>query len=633
MGWTTMVIIGGAYLVSTAVLAHQNGFTDHGVAVPVAENRGIAITRNANSKNLVIACSLDNSAQGWILVTDIDTGETRQYYYPEGVPNSAPFASLLSRNGRFYTCAGPTLLEFDPTSCEWTFHGVPAPSEAAYTREAFADSQDGRIYAGSYPNCHLISFDPLTKEMIDHGPMDAQEHYLSYLAVDPSGWVYCGIGTARYNIIAYNPKTGERRQIVNEEERKLGNGYVYLGTDGKAYGCAGERWYRLFEGNATPIAEEVAAPRAPTGVIDWEWDHVRGAFPDGRTLRRYNLPERWLEIEDPRTKKIQRMHFDYHSGGANITSLVAGPKGMVYGSSSHPMHFFAYNPPKNMLKDYGPIERIGGGNFCAMAVQGQYVAGAAYDGGYFYLYDTTKSWNGEKGDNPNPRLLAQYQGDIDRPRTALGHPDGDHVLMAGYMGYGMRGGGLGIYDLATGTSTLITHKDLIPDQSTVTLKALPNGDLVGGTSVETPGGGHPTAREGVLYIMDWKSREVVFQIVPVLGAREVFSLEVDPDGLVYGLASGSEFFVFDPKGKKVVYRESMAQYGGLPRPALLGGPDEQIYALFTKAIVRIEPRTFRHQKLADAPGEISSGIAIQRQCLYFAIGSHLWSYSLMENEK
>ncbi len=619
-----------AMLISVVILlptsAAQNGFTDHGVAAPVAESRGVVTLQDNQGACLVIACSLDRSPRGWILVTDIDTKQTQQYYYPEGVPNSPPYASLLSRNGRFYTCAGKTLLEFDPNSRRWTFHGVPAPSESCYTGSAFADGPDGLIYAGSHPHCHLVSFDPRTKKMADYGPMDPQEHYFSYLAFDSAGWAYCGIGTARCNIVAYNPKTGERRQIVPEADRKLGTGYVYAGTDGKAYGRAGDQWYRMFEGRATAIKQDEAGPHAPSGAIGW--GNKAGTFPDGRKLRHYNLPERRLEVEDPQTKQVTSLSLDYKSEGASITSLVAGPDGKVYGSSCHPMHFFAYDPATDALQDWGPIARIGGGNFCALAAQGRYVVGAAYCGGYFYLYDTAKPWNGEQGEHPNPRLLAQYEGDITRPRTALAHPDGRHVLMAGFMGYGRRGGGMGIYDLTDGKSTLITHRDLIPDQSTITLKALPNGNLVGGTSIATPGGGHPTAKEGVLYIMDWETKKVVFQTVPVPGAAEVFSLEVGPKGLVYGLASGSQFFVFEPRSKQIVHRESMAEYGGLPRPALIRGPDDNIYAIFTKAIVKIEPKAFQHDKLADAPTGISAGLAIIGGRLYFAGGSHLWSYDL-----
>ncbi len=133
---------------------------------------------------------------------------------------------------------------------------------------------------------------------------------------------------------------------------------------------------------------------------------------------------------------------------------------------------------------------------------------------------------------PNPRILAQWKSDICRPRTALAHPDGKHVMMAGFAGYGLCGGGIGIYDLASGEEQLLLANDLLPGHSTITLKALPNGDLVGGTSVSAPGGGHPTATQAELYILDWESKQIVFHMVPVPGDGNIVSIQVAADGLV-----------------------------------------------------------------------------------------------------
>ena len=92
----------------------------------------------------------------------------------------------------------------------------------------------------------LISYDPKTKETKDHGRMDDKEQYLSNLACDDAGWVYCGIGTARHNTVAYSPGTGEKRQIVPDESRGIRTGLVQRGTDGKAYARRSTmaRWWR-----------------------------------------------------------------------------------------------------------------------------------------------------------------------------------------------------------------------------------------------------------------------------------------------------------------------------------------------------------------------------------------------------
>ncbi len=609
----------------------DTGFADLGIAAPATEGRGVVCTRDKNGRQLAISCLLDMSRVGSLLVTDIDSGETAQYEFPESTGSDhfaawAPYASLLSQNGRFYTFAGKTLIEFDVDRREITFSGVPSAGESCYLGTAMVDGPDGRIYAASYPNSHLISFDPVSKAMQDHGQIDSKEQYPESLAFDDAGWLYCGIGTARSNIVAFEPKSGTVRQLVAEDTRKLGAGRVFGAADGFVYGESGGLWYRLKGGRAEIIGKEKAAPPLPKRAI--AWGTRTGVFSDGRKLTAYNLPERWLTVADPKTSAEKRIEIKFRSGGASISTLAAGPDGKIYGSSSHPMHFFRYDPEKKEIFDLGALKSVGGGNICAMAAQGQYIVGPSYSSGYFHLFDTTKPYRSEAETDPNPRIIAQFEGDITRPRTCLAHPDGEHVIMAGFMGYGMTGGGIGIVSLKTGEKRLLTHEQVIPFHSTHTLKALSSGDLVGGTSVLTPGGGHAKDTEGVLYIMDWKTKKVVFRTVPVPGAAEVFSLEVGPDGLVYGVASGSRFFVFDPAKKEVIHTEDLSACGDLVRPSLLAGGDGKIYALFSKAIVRIEPGTFKAEKLADAPVPISAGFAIKDGVIYYASGAHLWRFRL-----
>jgi len=88
------------------------------------------------------------------------------------------------------------------------------------------------------------------------------------------------------------------------------------------------------------------------------------------------------------------------------------------------------------------------------------------------------------------------------------------------------------------------------------------------------------------------------------------------------------FFVFDPETREGVNQQSLAEYGGVPVNGMERGPDDNIYVVFSNAIVRITPGTYAVEKLADAPGGISAGIGISGGRIYFAIGSHLWSMKL-----
>jgi hypothetical protein len=128
--------------------------------------------------------------------------------------------------------------------------------------------------------------------------------------------------------------------------------------------------------------------------------------------------------------------------------------------------------------------------------------------------------------------------------------------------------------------------------------------------------------------MDWKTKKVVFRAVPVPGAEEVYSLEVGSDGLVYGIASGSRFFVFNPKSRQVVHSEDLSPYGSLVRPSLAAGPGGTIYALLSSSILRIKGENFAVEKIAGSPVPITAGLAVRDGWLYFASNAHLWRFRL-----
>lgn len=746
----------------------QDGFVDHGVAANVAESRGMVCAETSDGENLAICCALDESDVGWVMVTNIDTGESQQSFAPESAGSAPPYHALLHSNRHFYTGFGGHLVDLDVDTLEWIDHGAPSPIVSAYL--AFTEAPDGTVWAGGVYQTGLVSLDPETGEMEEHGRMDPEERYVETLAADDAGWVYGGIGTARGNIVAYNPETGEKRSLIPEDERAHGTGHVHPTEDGACYGAFNNQAYRLYNGEATPIDASEAAPRRD--VYDISWGTKTGTFPDGQRIVEYNLPDKYLVVENPDTETRRRIDFSYESGGASITSLAVGPDGMVYGSSCHPMHFFRFDPETAQITDLGGVPAIGGGNFCAITTQGDLVIGGEYAGGRMWAYDPEMPWRPEgsrmkegipagelvqnatctgghfsyldshdlafltgeddfdvtgtfhieapadgsywlyvqpyqagryarvqmsfdgqelgdpfdarasglrpgpvlefgpfdlqAGDHelsleiletegqepwcsinrvllsqerredllqptgPNPVIMGQWKRDICRPRTALAHPDGKHAIIGGYAGYGLVGGGLGIVNLETGDSQLLTaDEDLLSGHSTITLQALPNGDLVGGTSINAPGGGHPTAEEAEIYILDWETKDVVFHTVPIPDEKSIISILVGPDGLVYGLSARRQFFVFDPEARQIVHTEDWSDYGSVPRHALHGGSDGTIYALMYSAILKITPgKPFSHEKLAGTPAGITKGGALVDGMLVFASNAHVWSYDI-----
>lgn len=614
-----LIALVGVLALTTAGAFALPDFIDHGVSVPRAEKRGVVATQDRSGRNLVIASSMDQGPRGWVLITDIDSGKSDQLWIPEEAGNQPAYSVMLSSKGRFYTTSGAYILELDIEKRVWTLCVDPI-NVPLYL--SFTEGRDGKVYAGSYEGCHLVEVDPETREVTDLGAMDPAEMYLSRLATDDKGWVYCGIGVARYNLIAFNPRTGERRQLVDESQRKPGTCAVSSGEDGKAYGTIDGVNYVLYDGAKSPLPEGQASPSECTGAVGW--GSILNRIPDGRQISKYNLDGKWIDVTDPKTGQAKRLKIDYRSEGAYVRFVVSGPGGKVWGASGHPPWSFTFDPKTQQTKILGTSR-----SWQAADSKKDKIFSAEYSGGWLSVFDSRRLWSGEGNEKTaNPRVLGEYSPDINQPFAALVHPDGRYVLISGWPGYGYVGGGLAIYDLKTGQSQLIKHSELARDQSTVQLAALQNGDIIAGTNISGGHGTKPLAKEGMVYILDWKTRTVSYSIVPVPGATGVDGLVVARDRLVYAITTPSTFFVFDPVVRKIIRKQDLTEYGTIAYNGLNIGPDGRIYAVLTQALLRITPGTFAVEKLAEPPQPARAGTAVAGGRLYFIIGSHLWSLGL-----
>ncbi len=606
------------------------GFKHHGIATTVSTSRGTVATVDGEGRNVVLVWLFDKRGGYALLMIDAATGKSQEFPMPFPPGGDCPYASILSSGNKFYTHFNSHFVEFDPVKRKFTFFHKTARQMAM----GMTEDDKGLIWSVTYPSSGVVSFNPATGEFKDYGHVYKQNwaQYQRRVACDDAGWLYFGIGSTASQIIAFDPTTGKGAPMIPEEQRTRGAGYVYRNVNGKVYGYArgGDNWYEFHKGHGKKIGKHTDIKPKP--IITGSQGLFHGNFPDGKQLETCDTVSHELVIKDPKTNETKTFKFEYGSHGAHLMGLAVAPDGTICGGTAFPMRFFSYNPKTDKW-----INRDTFGQCNTIVRQGDRFFIGGYGGGFLLKWDPSRPpVSTIKGDkNSNPIFLTDCTPTIHRPHELLAHPDGNTIILAGTPGYGYTGGGLLFWDRAKGKRTLIEHTEILPQHSTVSLAALPQGKLLGGSTTAAGTGGEKKARQAEMYIMDMATKNIDWHKALFPGAQSYTDLCNGPSGLVYGVVDRKRFFVFDPSKRKVVHQENTyTKFGNTnsqqgPR-VFVTAPDGKIYMLFVKGIAIVDPKTFAIAMLAKSPVPIAAGGDILDGRIYFSSGSHVYSYAVPE---
>lgn len=607
------------------------GFFDHGVAVPISNHRGTVATVDGNGRNVVLVWLFDHRGGYGLLQIDAETGKTKQFPIPFKLDlpyGDAPYGSILSSKNKFYTLFNDNFTEFDPVKGEYTFTKQAAPRMGM----GMTEDEKGVIWTVTYPNSGVISFNPTTKEFKDYGSVYNQnwKQYPRYIAADDAGWIYFAIGNTASQIVAFNPISGKSKPMLDEAERKRGTAYVYRDTDGKVYGQSiqgeKEEWLQFYKGERSKADNHRIKPVLEIAGSQSLFHRV---FPDGRKIKEVDLVNRKLTIENPGKGTVKQLSFDYDSDGALIMGVGRSPDGQIVGGTAFPMRFFHYNPKTNAIQNTQAFDQ-----FNAMGQLGNRFYFGLYPHGDLLEWDPSKPWvNTKKDAVTNPLLLADGNPLIYRPSRVHAASDKKTIIMSGTPDYGYTGGGLLFWDTGSKTKTLLPDTAVVIDQSTLSLVNLSGGKLLGGTTTQPGTGGEKKAKEAELYIMDLAKKKVEWHQPLLPGIQNYSDMLMGPDGLVYGIADSKKLFVFDPVKRTIVHQEDVSAKYGVTTSAqspriFVTGPNKEIYLLFVKGIVKLEPGSFKTTLVAKSPVDINAGGDYMNGKIYFVSGSHIISYKL-----
>lgn len=621
------------YLATSVVVAATedlgNGFRHHGIATSASNHRGIVATKDGEGRDIVLTWLMDHRGCYELLLLDVTTGKSEEYPIPAPTKSDAPFASILSHNNRFYTHFGSHFFEFDPAQRKFTFVQKTAPRVAM----SMTEDDKGVIWSASYPKSGLVSFNPKTGEFKDYGYLYAQNwvQYPNYIAADDTGFIYIGVGNASGQIVAVNSVTGKAIPLLAEEERKQGSGAVYRDINGKVYGSSGgpqPKWMELYSGQRVDLPKP---PRIEKKIIAAGRGGIfHSQFPDGKVLKEFDTINRVMLVEDTKINESKQLTFDYDSEGAYIMGMCAAPNNTMCGGTGFPMRFFCFNPKTDTWDNHKALLQ-----FNTVTRQGDRWYTGGYGHGVLLEWNPKQPWvNTKKNDEKsNPEWLADAAPDIYRPSALLAYPDGKTLILAGTPSYGFTGGGLLFWDREKKQPTLMKHMQILPQHSTMSLTALDNGKILGGTTIAAGTGGEVKASVAELYIMDMESKTVEWHAPLLPEVTSYTSLVTAPNGLVYGFANSRIFFVFNPKVRNIIYKKDIKSELGLtniqqgPRVFVVA-PDNTIYILLEKGIAKLDTTSFAIKLVAHSPVPVGAGGDYLDGRIYFGSGSHMYSWQV-----
>ncbi len=274
------------------------------------------------------------------------------------------------------------------------------------------EGADGMVYAGTYPGCILVRYDPKTHTYQELGRASENEKNLYTRYVAPYGDdILVDYGQAENGTVVYSPAKGR-----------------FLTPD---------------ETGDVPTAESLLTirdKRIATGD-----QVVRGCLlPDGSLIDIFGQFYDYYE-GDSVTPIHRRIPGD--APATAILSMVAGDDGRVWGCSNFGITMFCYDPTTGTYENTTEVGK-GSGEIYGMVARDGKLYLTTYANGFHTVYDPSAPWDMEG--NVNPKTLRTVGPAYDRPhaKSVLG-PNGS--VWTGWMAdYGRYGGALSRIDTTTG---------------------------------------------------------------------------------------------------------------------------------------------------------------------------------------
>jgi outer membrane protein assembly factor BamB len=669
-----------------------------GVSSPLGGSSGTGLTGG-----VPVVYTVLSGPQGQLVAVDPATGE--QIGQPVPLPGITGAWSLVQGlDGRIYIGGYETgdLYVYDPATGQATNLGNPTGD--SYIFSLSVDPVTGLIWGGTWPSGALFSYDPETATFHNYGQVEPGETYVRAVAAY-DGRVYAGLGDKAPELVEFDPATGTKTQLPVPVPPSY-QASVEGGTVGVVQVVAPNRLFAEFLGGdlysipdgrlvstfGEPFSLGVSLEQRGPVFFYTQHDTQAGTPNYGEGwVQAYNMANNteflytspstsfapYLWGDQPHELWLVNLHTPTFPG-YSLVALDARAHLWVYNPETGNFVFYQLNLPgqPELIETLGPgpagsdtlygagylqgdsftysastgetVEHQGPGQAEGMAPVGPDEFFGTYPGGVVWKYDPSQPF--VFGPSPllqkNPVPWATLGNNQIRPFALLPMPNGQ-LLVGSVPTYADLEGALSTVNAATPglAGQVFPLPAPLAEQSPITLAPLPNGQVLGGTTVSggNPGGPPlPTSTDPYIFRYDPATDQVVpgsAQGAPFVGQWAVDKLVYDPStGMVYGL-SPTFLFVYDPSAQEVVKTLTITQT--TPPPA---SPSQQpayydwgqssglvlannglLYALLPRAggsVLEVDPSTLSYQVVAQGMTRLGVDAAGN---VYAARGAELYA--------
>lgn len=466
----------------------------------------------------------------------------------------------------------------------------------------FCRGDDGLVYAGTYPGCLLLRYDPARHTLDSVGrASDHPDNQYSRSVFRLPGRILVECQMAASHLAVYDLATQRMQRFGPPGAR------VKEITDRWLCVAEGERlaWYD--PATLAPPADARDLAPAPVWQPPLPGSGLPTLLQDGRRLVERGQ-EYYLVATEPSVPPVLKP-IPAEAPATGILTIVSDAQGRIWGASNFGQTIFSYDPPTGRFWN-SPVVCDRGGEVYGMAFARGRLFLSAYCGGDHVVYDPAQPW--DQLNNRNPKTLETVRPALIRPhaKSVIG-PDG-HFWTGWMAAYGVYGGGLTRVD--TGTGHMTCWRDPIPAQGLESLTADAR-DLYFTTTVA--GCGLPDKTEARHFAVWSPEGRVVWEQAfdPAVRLGQVLAV----GGRVL-VQIGPRLGIFNPSSL-TFERHLDVPVCGAPMVAWCDG---QALVFGADRIWRVTPGTGVCEPVADAPAAVTCATVTPDGTIYFACESRLY---------